>query len=69
MLLMRANSLIGQVGGGWALEILPFLGPEKTLLNGTEISPGFECFEKSNYYSGRRVRISSFILQNNLAAT
>ncbi len=26
MLLMRANSLLGQVGGGWALEILSFLG-------------------------------------------
>jgi hypothetical protein len=27
MLLMRANPLRGQVGGGWALEIETFLGP------------------------------------------
>jgi hypothetical protein len=26
MLLMRANPLLGQVGGGWALEILTVLG-------------------------------------------
>jgi hypothetical protein len=31
MLLMRTNPLLGQVGGGWALEILTFLGPK----NGT----------------------------------
>ncbi len=29
MLLMRANPLLGQVGGGWALEIESFLGPVK----------------------------------------
>ncbi len=29
MLLMRANSLRRQVGGGWALEIETFLGPVK----------------------------------------
>jgi len=29
MLLMRANPLRGQVGGGWALEIETFLGPVK----------------------------------------
>jgi hypothetical protein len=29
MLLMGANSLPGQVGGGWALEIETFLGPVK----------------------------------------
>jgi hypothetical protein len=29
MLLMRANLLHGQVGGGWALEIRTFLGPVK----------------------------------------
>ncbi len=28
MLLMRADKLQGQVGGGWALEIETFLGPE-----------------------------------------
>ncbi len=28
MLLMRANQLLGQVGGGWALEISTFLGPK-----------------------------------------
>ncbi len=27
MFLMRANLLLGQVGGGWALEISTFLGP------------------------------------------
>jgi hypothetical protein len=27
MLLMRANPLRGQMGGGWALEIKTFLGP------------------------------------------
>jgi hypothetical protein len=27
MFLMRANPLLGQVGGGWALEILTFLVP------------------------------------------
>jgi hypothetical protein len=27
--LMRANPLLGQVGGGWALEIKIFLGPVK----------------------------------------
>ncbi len=26
MHLMQANPLLGQVGGGWALEILPFFG-------------------------------------------
>jgi hypothetical protein len=31
MLLMRAYPLLGQVGGGWALEILTFLGPEMAL--------------------------------------
>jgi hypothetical protein len=29
MFLMRADSLQGQVGGGWALEIETFLGPVK----------------------------------------
>jgi hypothetical protein len=29
MLWMRENPLRGQVGGGWALEIQPFLGPVK----------------------------------------
>jgi hypothetical protein len=29
MLLMRANPLRGQVGGGWALEIETFFGPMK----------------------------------------
>ncbi len=29
MQLMRANSLRGQVGGGWVLEIETFLGPVK----------------------------------------
>ncbi len=29
MLLMRADPLRGQVGGGWALEIESFLGPLK----------------------------------------
>jgi hypothetical protein len=29
MLLMRASPLLGQVGGGWALEIKTFLGPVK----------------------------------------
>jgi hypothetical protein len=28
MLLMRANPLIGQVGGGWALEISTVFGPQ-----------------------------------------
>jgi hypothetical protein len=28
MLLMRANSFLGQVGGCWALKILTFLGPK-----------------------------------------
>ena len=28
MLLRRANALLGQVGGGWALEISTFLGPK-----------------------------------------
>jgi hypothetical protein len=27
MLLMRANPLLGQLGGGWALEIETLLGP------------------------------------------
>jgi hypothetical protein len=27
MLLMQANPLRGQVGGGWALEVETFLGP------------------------------------------
>ncbi len=31
MLLMRANPLRGEVGGGWALEIKPFLGPVKCM--------------------------------------
>jgi hypothetical protein len=29
MFLMRADALRGQVGGGWALEIVSFLGPVK----------------------------------------
>jgi hypothetical protein len=29
MLLMQADTLRGQVGGGWALDIETFLGPEK----------------------------------------
>jgi hypothetical protein len=29
MFLMRADTLRGQVGGGWALEISSFLGPVK----------------------------------------
>jgi hypothetical protein len=29
MFLMRAETLRGQVGGGWALEIESFLGPVK----------------------------------------
>jgi hypothetical protein len=29
MILLRADPLCGQVGGGWALEIETFLGPEK----------------------------------------
>jgi hypothetical protein len=29
MLLMRAKTLRGQVGGGWVLEIKIFLGPVK----------------------------------------
>jgi hypothetical protein len=29
MLLMRADTLRGQVGGGWALKIESFLSPEK----------------------------------------
>ncbi len=29
ILLMRANLLQGQVGGGWALEMESFLGPVK----------------------------------------
>ncbi len=29
MVLMRADSLLEQIGGGWALEIETFLGPEK----------------------------------------
>jgi hypothetical protein len=28
MLLMQANPLLGQVGGGWALEISTFSGPK-----------------------------------------
>jgi hypothetical protein len=32
MILMRANPLLVQVGGGWALEILAFLGPYGTRL-------------------------------------
>jgi hypothetical protein len=28
MILMRADPLLGQVGGGWALEISSFLGPK-----------------------------------------
>jgi hypothetical protein len=28
MLLMRENPLLGQVGGGWTLEISSFLGPK-----------------------------------------
>jgi hypothetical protein len=28
MFLMRADPLLGQVGGGWALEISSFLGPK-----------------------------------------
>jgi hypothetical protein len=31
MLFMWANPLLGQVGGGWVLEILIFWGPKKTL--------------------------------------
>jgi hypothetical protein len=29
MFLMRADTLCGQVGGGWALEMESFLGPVK----------------------------------------
>jgi hypothetical protein len=29
MFWMRANPLLGQVGGGWALEFESFLGPVK----------------------------------------
>jgi len=29
MFLMRADTLHGQVGGGWALEMESFLGPVK----------------------------------------
>jgi hypothetical protein len=29
MFLMRADTLCGKVGGGWALEIESFLGPVK----------------------------------------
>jgi hypothetical protein len=28
MFWMRANSLLGEVGGGWALEFPSFLGPK-----------------------------------------
>ncbi len=35
MLLMRANLLLEQVGGGWALEILTLLAP-----NGTRFTAG-----------------------------
>ncbi len=31
MLLMRANPLLGQVGGGWALEISSFVGPNGSM--------------------------------------
>ncbi len=56
-------------GGGvsginrWAFNLSTFLHIftvlKKLLLTWTEISPGFECFGKSKYYSGRRVRICS----------
>ncbi len=32
LLLMQANPLLGQVGEGWAVEILTFLGPKGTRL-------------------------------------
>jgi hypothetical protein len=32
MLLMQADPLLGQAGGGWALEISTFLGPNSTRL-------------------------------------
>ncbi len=41
------------------LKLIFFVYLKKLLLTWTEISPGFECFGKSNYYSGRRERISS----------
>jgi hypothetical protein len=35
MCLMRADPLLGQVGGGWALEISTFLGPKWHSPNGS----------------------------------
>ncbi len=34
MLLIQANPLLGQVGGGWALEISSFLSPKWHSPNG-----------------------------------
>ncbi len=62
MLLMRANPRLGQMGGGWALEISTFLGPKWHLPEGlmpfqkalpTHTCPriGFACI-KSFMYGG-----------------
>jgi hypothetical protein len=42
MFLMRADPLRGQVGGGWDLEIVTFLGPEMATREASAI-----CAQKS----------------------
>jgi hypothetical protein len=49
MLLMRANPLHGQVGGGWATGISTFLGPKWHMPNG---SLPFHKAKTSLYFQG-----------------
>jgi hypothetical protein len=46
---MQANPLLGQVGGGWALEISIFSGPKWHLSDG--LMP-FHKAQKSIYFQG-----------------
>jgi hypothetical protein len=48
MFLMRADTLRGQVGGGWALEIESFLGPVKWYRADRRVPFGAQ---KTSFYS------------------
>ncbi len=49
MVLMQTNTLLGQLGGGWALKILTFLGPKWHSPNGSML---FHRAQKSLNFQG-----------------
>jgi hypothetical protein len=59
MFLMRADTLRGQVGGGWALEMESFLGPVKWPRADRRVPLAFGAQKTRIIHSFHKVRLVS----------